>query len=41
VTAFTDMRRDMTTSFDEHGIRQAITFYAEGIRCAKAIITVW
>ena len=27
-----DTRRDMTTSFDEQGIREAIAFYAEGMR---------
>ena len=32
VNGFMDTRRDMTTSFDEQGIREAITFYAEGMR---------
>jgi hypothetical protein len=27
-----DTGRDMTTSFDEQGIREAIAFYAEGMR---------
>ena len=32
MNGYMDMRRDMTTSLDEQGIREAITFYVEGMR---------